>query len=204
MQHNFPCNTCAKNEYYESCSNNNSDSETRATSKLYKNSQQKPNCEIGIVWPQLIRILCISVIPMTMCYHTHKGNGQLSKPKYHFLHTYNLGSTVFAWSILSWIMHRNSSFNCINSILQVWYNFLYDFWCKICFLSFASYFRASLLFFPNLDIKSFRYSHIVHFTNTNPHLGTSTFRWCLFFNLLIANWEIPPMFNSLFICQLTN
>jgi hypothetical protein len=26
-------------------------------------------------------------------------------------------------------------------------------------------------------------------------------KWCLFFNLFIANCEIPPMFNSLLICN---
>jgi hypothetical protein len=73
-----------------------------------------------------------------------------------FLHICNLGSIVLPWSILSWIMHRNSSFNHTNHVLQVWYKFLHDSWCKICFFSFASYFRAYLLFFANFDIKSFK------------------------------------------------
>jgi hypothetical protein len=120
------------------------------------------------------------------------------------LHTCNLRSAIFAWSILSWIMHRNSSFNHTNIVLQIWYNFLYDSWCKICFLSFASYFRASLLFFLNLDIKSLRDSQIVHFKNMDPRFHTSTFKWFLFLNLLITNWEIHPMFNSLFIYQPKN
>jgi hypothetical protein len=47
--------------------------------------QRGPNWEIGIVWPQFIRILCTLLIPVTMYYHTHKGNGQLSKPIYHFV-----------------------------------------------------------------------------------------------------------------------
>jgi hypothetical protein len=40
---------------------------------------------IGIIWPQLIKILSTSFILMTMGHHTHDGNGQLSKPKYHFV-----------------------------------------------------------------------------------------------------------------------
>jgi hypothetical protein len=120
------------------------------------------------------------------------------------LHTCNLESTLFAWSILSWIMHRNSSFDHINFVLQVCYKFLHDSWCKICFLSFASYFRASLLFLPNLDIKSFKDSQTVQFANTNPPFCTLTFKWCFFFNLLIVDWEIPPMLNSLLIYQPTN
>jgi hypothetical protein len=74
----------------------------------------------------------------------------------------------------------------------------------ICFLNFASYFRTSLLLFPNLDIRSFRDSQTMHFANIDPHFCTSTFKWCLFLNLLIANWKIPLMFNSMFISQPTN
>ncbi len=48
-------------------------------------SQQIPNCEIKVIWPQLIRILCISLISKSMHYHTHEGHGQLFKPKYHFV-----------------------------------------------------------------------------------------------------------------------
>jgi hypothetical protein len=130
--------------------------------------------------------------------------GNCPSPNIILLHTYNLRNIVFAWSILSWIMHRNSFFDCIKSILQIWYKFLHDSWCKICFFSFASYFIASLLFFLNLDIKLFRDSQTVHFANTNLHFHTSTFRWCFFFNLFIANLEIPPMFNSFFIYQPIN
>ncbi len=120
------------------------------------------------------------------------------------LHTCNLGSAIFAWSILSWIMDRNSSFNHTNFILQIWYKFLHDSWCRICFINFTSYFKTSLLFFPNLDIKSFKDSQTMHFTNTNPHFRTSTFKWCLFLNLFVADWKIPPMCNFLLICQPTN
>jgi hypothetical protein len=45
-----------------------------------------------------------------------------------------------------------------------------------------------LLFFPNSDIKSFRDSQIVLFTNKDPCFRTSTFKWCHLLNLLIANW----------------
>jgi hypothetical protein len=44
----------------------------------------------------------------------------------------------------------------------------------------------------------------MHFVNIDPRFRTLTFKWCIFFNLLIANWEIPLMFNSLFIYQPTN
>jgi hypothetical protein len=130
--------------------------------------------------------------------------GNFLSPNIILLHIYNLGSIVFAWSIFSWIMHRNSPFDCTNSVLQVWYKFLLDSWCKICFFSFTSYFITSLLFFPNLDIKSFKDFQTMHFANTYPHFCTSSFKWCIFLNLFIAYWEIPPMLNSLFIFQPTN
>jgi hypothetical protein len=134
---------------------------------------------------------------MTMCYDSCKDIGNCPSPSIILLHICNLGSTVFAWSISSWIIHRNSSFDCINFVFQIWYKFLDDYWCKICFFNFTSYFKASLLFFPNLDIKSLRDSQIVHFINTNPRFHTSTFKWCIFLNPLIIDWKIPPMFNSL-------
>jgi hypothetical protein len=75
----------------------------------------------------------------------------------------------------------------------------------MCFLSFTSYSIASLLCFPNLDIKSLRDSQTIHFTKIDLCFRTSTLRWsCLFLNLLIANWEILPMFNSLFIYNNAN
>jgi hypothetical protein len=135
--------------------------------------------------------------------NTCKGMGNCPSLDIILLHTYNLGNVVFTWSILSWLMHRNSSINHTDFILQIWWVSTW-FLVQICFLIFASYSKPSLLFFPNLDIKSFGYSQIVHSTNTNPYFHTSTLRWCLFLNLFIANWKIPPMFNSLFICQPTN
>jgi hypothetical protein len=145
--------------------------------------------------------LCIILIPMTMRYHSHKGYGQLSKTNIILLHTYNLGNIFFAWSILSWIMHRNSSFDCIDSVLQVWYKFLHEYWCRICFLSFASYFKTSLQFFSNWISSPSRIHKIVHFANTNPCFHTSTFKWSFFLNLLIVDWKIPPMLNYLLIYQ---
>jgi hypothetical protein len=116
------------------------------------------------------------------------------------LHTCNLGNAIFAWSILSWIIIGIHPLITL-IVFQLWYKILHDSWCRICFLSFASYFRTSLLCFPNLDIKSFNDSQIMHFTNTNPCFHTSKFKWCLFLNLLTKNWEVPPMFNSLLIAN---
>ncbi len=51
----------------------------------FENTAIVPNCKIAIIRPQLIGILWISLITMTMSYHTHQGNGQLSKPTNHFV-----------------------------------------------------------------------------------------------------------------------
>jgi len=135
-----------------------------------------------------------------MHYHTSEGNGQLFlSPKIILFITCNLGNAIFAWSILSWITHRNSYLDRTYFDLQVWYRLLQDSWCNICFLNFNSYYFTSLLFHPKLDIKSFNDSHIVHLANIDPFFQTSMLRWCLFFNMFITNWNIPPMFNPLLI-----
>ncbi len=113
----------------------------------------------------------------------------------------NLGNAVSTWSILSWITHKNSSLECKDSDLQLWYKLLHNFWCKRCFFNHISYFLASLLFFPNFDIKSLNDSQIVHFVKIDLFFLTSTLKWYLFLNMLITNWKIPPMFNSLFIYE---
>jgi len=181
------------------CSNNNFDSETRTTSNICKIHNKDPIVKLGLFGFNSLEYCayfssscpCV-IIPMRVM-------GNCPSPYIILLQTCNLGSAVFTWSILSWIMHRNSSFDCINSILQAWYKYLYNSWCKICFLSFLSYSIVSLLFLPTFDIKSLTDSQIVHLAKIDLRFCTSTFWWCLFFNLLMANWETPPMFNSLLI-----
>ncbi len=137
---------------------------------------------------------------MTMSYHIRQHNGQLSKPRNHFVcHLQPWECSFHMWSILSWITHRNSYLECTYLDLQVWYKLLHNFWCKRCFFNFSPYSFTSLLFFPNFDIKSFNDSHTVHFINIEPLFLASTLKWCFFFNLLIINYKIPPMFNSLLI-----
>jgi hypothetical protein len=57
------------------------------------------------------------------------------------------------------------------------------------------------IFFLDFNIKSLRDSHIIHFAKIERFFITSTLKWCIFLNLLIIDWEIPPMFNSLIICK---
>ncbi len=156
MQHDFPSNIRAKNEFRGGCSNNNFDSKIRVTSKVCNNHNKDPIVKLGSFSHNLLEYCAYLSSPWPCVIIPVRVMGNCPRPNIILLHTYNLGSIVFAQSILSWIMHRNSSFDCIDSILQVWYKFLHDSWCRISFLSFASYFKASLLFFANLDIKSFR------------------------------------------------
>ncbi len=83
--------------------------------------------------------------------------------------------------------------------LQIWYKFLQASWYNICFFNFNSYYFISPLFISNLDINCFNDSHNTFFANIDLLFWTSTLRWCLFFNLLIVDLDIPPMFNSLLI-----
>jgi hypothetical protein len=119
------------------------------------------------------------------------------------LYICSLGSVIFAWSILSWMMHRNFSFDRSDFVRHAWYNFLHI-WYKMYFLSFISYSITLLLCFPNLDIKSLNDSQIIYFMKTNPHFCTSTLKWCIFLKLFILSWEIHPMFISLIIYNNAN
>jgi hypothetical protein len=138
------------------CSNNNFDSKIGVTSKVRKNHNKDPIVKLGSFGHNSLEYYAYLSSPWPCTIIPIRVMGNFPRPNIILLHTHNLGKIVFAWSILSWIMHRNSSFDCIDSILQVWYKFLHDSWCRICFFSFASYFKTSLLLFPNLDIKSFK------------------------------------------------
>jgi hypothetical protein len=146
MQHNFLCKRCANNEFYKGCSNNNFNSEIEIASKVRKSCSKDPIMKLGSFGHNSLEY-CAYLSSPWPCYHTREGNGQLSKLNIILFHICNLGSAIFAWSILSWIMQRNSSFDRTNFVFQIWYNFLHYSWCKICFFNFVSYYRASLLFF---------------------------------------------------------
>ncbi len=98
--------------------------------------------------------------------------GNFPSPYIILFTTCKLEDAIFAWSILSWITYKNSSFDHIDSDLQVWFKLLHDYWCKRCFFNFSSYSFASLLFFPNLNIKSLKDSHVIHFAKVGPLFHT--------------------------------
>ncbi len=165
-----------------------------------KQLQQRPNYKIGINRPQIIKIYAYFLFPWPCTIILVRLMGNCPIPKIILLATWNLKSAIFAWSNFSWITHKNSSFDHTNSNLQIRYMFLHESWCKICFFNFNSYSFASLLLFPNFNIKSVKDSHTLHFAKIEPLFHTSTLRWCFFLNLPVINFKIPPMFNSLFIC----
>jgi hypothetical protein len=90
--------------------------------------------------------------------------------------TYNLASVVFAWFILSWTIHKNSSLDRTDSNLQVWYQLLHDFWCNRHFFNFTSYSSMSLLFFPILTLHP-----------SMPHTQYTSQKQSLFF--LHEHWD---------------
>ncbi len=185
-QCDFPYKRHVKNEFYGECSNNNFNSETRTTSNICKNHNKDPIVKLGSFGHNSLKY-CAYISSLRPCaIILMRVTSNCPNPNIILLQTCNLGSATFAWSILSWIMHRNSSFDRINYVLQMWYKFLHNFWCKICFLNFPSYSISSLLFIPTFDIKSLRDSQIVHLAKTDPCFHTLTFQWCLFLNLFMV------------------
>jgi hypothetical protein len=136
------------------CSNNNFNFEIGAASKVRKSNNKDPIVKFGSFGHNSLEYCAYPSSPWLCTITLIRVMGNCPSLDIILLHICNLRSIVFAWSILSWIMHRNSSIDHTNYVLQVWYKFPHDFWCNICFFNFASYSRASLLFFPNLVIKS--------------------------------------------------
>ncbi len=114
-------------EFCGGCSNNNSNSKIRVASKVRKSCSKDPIVKLGSFGHYLLKCYAYFSSPWACAIIPIKVMGNCLNPNIILLHTCNLGCVVFAWSILSWLMHRNSSFNCTNSLLQVWYKFLYDF-----------------------------------------------------------------------------
>jgi len=69
----------------------------------------------------------------------------------------------------------------------------------LCFFNLISCSFTLRLFFPTLDIKSFKDSQKIHLAKIDPLIQTSTFRCFFFLNQFIADYEILPICNSLLI-----
>jgi len=118
-QCDFPCKKHAKSELYGGCSNNNFEFEIRIASNVHKSHSKDSIVKLGsfghnsLEYYAYFSSLCpCTIIPV-------KVMGNYLSPDIILLHTCSLGSEVFAWSILSWIMHRNSSFDYTNFVLQM-------------------------------------------------------------------------------------
>ncbi len=74
----------------------------------------------------------------------------------------------------------------------------------VMFLNFISCSSMLAQFFSTLDIRSFKDSHTMHFTNIKTLFCTSTLRWYFLFNWLIIHKEILSILNSLLIYNHTH
>jgi hypothetical protein len=63
-------------------------------------------------------------------------------------------------------------------------------------------FFCIIIIFLNLDIKSFKDWHTIHFAKPNLLFPTFTLKWCFFLNLFIKIWKIPPMVNLLLFIEM--
>jgi hypothetical protein len=119
MQYNFFCDIHAKNEFCRGCSNNNFDFETKATSKVHKSRSKDPIVKLGSFGHNSLKYCAYFSSPWPCVIILIRIIGSCPSLDIILLHTYNLGRAIFAWSILSWIMHRNSSFDCTNFVFQI-------------------------------------------------------------------------------------
>jgi hypothetical protein len=199
MQHDFPCNRWTKNTFCRGCLNKIFYSKIWASSKAQKRHNNDPIVKLGSFGHNSLENYTYFSSPWPCTVILVRVMGNCPSLEFILFITWNLRSTTFARSILSWITHMNSSLDCTNSDLQIWYKLLQASWCNICFFNFNSYSFISFLFLSNLDIKSFNDSHTIHLANIDLLFYTSMLRWGLFFNLLIVDWNIPPMLNFLLL-----
>ncbi len=130
IQSDFPCKRCAKRAFWGGCSNNILDSQARAFSKVRKNRNNDPIVKLGSLGHNSLEYCAYLSLPWLWAIIPINVMGNCPSPQIIFFAICNIKNVVFAWSILSWIKQRNSSFNCTNSNLQVWYKLLHDSWCK--------------------------------------------------------------------------
>ncbi len=147
MQHNFPYNIRANNEFCKGYSNNNFDQKLGLLPK-FTITVARTHCEIRIVWPQFTKYYAYLSSPWSCIIILVRVTGNYPRPNIILLHTYNLGSTIFAWSILSWILHRKSLFDDIDFIFQVWYKNLHIFGVGYILLASPHILKPHCYFFP--------------------------------------------------------
>jgi len=119
MQCDFFCNMLAKNEFYGRCSNNNFDYETWAMSKVHNNCNKDPIVKLGSFGHNSLYYFAYLSSPWPCTIILVRVMGNCPRLDIILLHTCNLGSVVFEWSIFAWIMCRNSFFDRTNFVFQV-------------------------------------------------------------------------------------
>jgi hypothetical protein len=97
MQHNFPCNIRAKNEFYRGCSNNTFNSETKATSKVYNNYNKDQVVKLGLFGHISLEYCAYVSSPWPCTIIPVKVISNYPRLDIILLHTYNIGNIVFAW-----------------------------------------------------------------------------------------------------------
>jgi hypothetical protein len=104
MQCDFPCNICAKNEFYKGCSNNNFNYEAKVAPKVRNSHNKDPIVKFELFGHNSLKH-CAYLSSPWPCVIIHvRVMGNCPRPDIILLHTYNLGNAVFAWSILSWTL----------------------------------------------------------------------------------------------------
>jgi hypothetical protein len=116
-------------------------------SKVWRSHNKDPIVKLGSLSHNSLQYCAYLSLPWPWAIIRIQVMGNCLSPQIILFTTYNLGSAIFTWPILSWITHKNSSFSHIDLDFQVWYKLLHDSWCKSCFFNFSSYSLTSCNFF---------------------------------------------------------
>ncbi len=94
MQHDFPCNICAKNEFCGGFSNNNSDSKIRVTSKVHNSCNKDPIVKLGLFGHNSLEYYVYLSSPWPCVIILIRVMGNCPRLDIILLHTYNLGKGI--------------------------------------------------------------------------------------------------------------
>jgi hypothetical protein len=122
-QRNFPCKKTSKEWILWGSSNIGFDFATRATSKMQKSCNKYPIVKLRSFGHNSFEHWTYLSSPCPWAILLVKVIGNCLSLDIILLHTYNLRRAFLTWSILSWITHRNSSFDQIDFVFHVWYKF---------------------------------------------------------------------------------
>ncbi len=133
------CKRHAKNVFWGRCSNNILDAQARAFSKVQRTCNNDLIVKLGTLDHNSLEYCTYLSSPWPWAIIPINVMGNYPSAQIILFDTCDLGNAIFAWSILSWITHRNSSLDPTDLDLQIWYKLLHNYWCKKCFFNFNSY-----------------------------------------------------------------